>query len=149
MLKQFGDLEYYSIYEFVADYKEGYLSRRDMMRRVLHIAGGVASAASVLALLGCGGQAAPASAPAASSAAPKPASAAPASVSAVGSTAVSASAKPAASPAASGSAGAKPAASGSAAASAAPVAKSPLSVAANDPAIDGKDVTFQGNGATI
>ena len=44
---------------------------------------------------------------------------------------------------------AKPAASGSAAASAAAAPKSPISVAANDPAIDGKDVTFQGNGATL
>src|SRR3989442_5023499 len=98
-MKQFGDLEYYSIYEFVQDYKEGHLSRREMMRRVMYIAGGVASAASVLSLLGCGGQAAPSAAPA-SSAAPKPASAA---------ASAAASAKPAASAAASASA--KPAAS--------------------------------------
>jgi carboxymethylenebutenolidase len=158
-VKELGDLEYYSVYEFVADYKDGYLSRREMMRRVLHIAGGVASAASILSLMGCGGGAAPASSPsAASSAAAKPSVAASAASSAKpaasASTAASASAKPAASgsaaasPAASGSAAAKPAASGAAAASpGAP--KSPISVAANDPAIDGKDVTFQGNGATL
>ncbi|HEX6512025.1 MAG TPA: hypothetical protein VF157_06995, partial [Chloroflexota bacterium] len=51
-MKQLGDMEYYSVYEFVADYKDGHLSRREMMRRVLHIAGGVASAASILSLIG-------------------------------------------------------------------------------------------------
>ena len=128
-------MEYYSVYEFVADYKDGILSRRDMMRRVMHIAGGVASAASLLSLLGCGGTAAPASSisPASSAASPKPASAAPSS----------------SAPAASAPASAKPAASGSAAASGAPAAKSPISVPANDAAIAGKDVTFQGNGATL
>jgi|SRR5579883_228956 len=143
-------MEYYSVYEFVADYKDGLLSRRDMMRRVLHIAGGVASAASILSLMGCGGSAAPSTAPVSSAAAPasSPAAAKP---SIAASPAASASAKPAAStpasasakPAASGSAAAKPAASG------APVAKSPISVPASDPTIDGKDVTFQGNGATL
>ncbi|HVA26126.1 MAG TPA: dienelactone hydrolase family protein [Chloroflexota bacterium] len=152
-MKQLGDMEYYSVYEFVADYKDGILSRRDMMRRVMHIAGGVASAASLLSLLGCGGTAAPASSisPASSAASPKPASAAPSSSAPAAS--APASAKPAASaaasPAASGSAAAKPAASGSAAASGAPAAKSPISVPANDAAIAGKDVTFQGNGATL
>jgi len=158
-VKPLGDLEYYSVYEFVQDYKEGHLSRREMMRRVLYIAGGVASAASILSLMGCGGQAAPSVAPA-SSAAPKPAASAAASAK----PAASASAKPAASAAASAaaaskpaaSASAKPAASGSAAAK--PAAsqpallppRSPLSVKADDPAIDGKDVTFPGaGGATI
>src|SRR6185312_8470177 len=56
-MKQLGDLEYYSVYEFVADYKDGFLTRREMMSRVMHIAGGVASAASILSLLGCGGAA--------------------------------------------------------------------------------------------
>lgn len=152
-MKQLSDMEYYSVYEFVADYKDGILSRRDMMRRVMYIAGGVASAASILSLMGCGGSGAPASSAAApaSSAAPKPASAAPASTAAKPAASASVAASPAASakPAASGSAAAKPAASGSAAASGAPAAKSPISVPASDPTIDGKDVTFQGNGATL
>lgn len=164
-MKQLSDMEYYSVYEFVADYKDGHLSRREMMSRVLYIAGGVASAASILSLMGCGGEAAPASsaaAPASSAAAAKPsaaasapaspasaaASAKPAAASAPASAKPAASGSAAASPAGSGSAAAKPAASGAAAASpGAP--KSPLSVAANDPAIDGQDITFQGNGATL
>jgi carboxymethylenebutenolidase len=158
-MNQFQD---YFVEEFVQAYKDGLMSRRDMMRRVLHITGGIASTASLLTLMGCGSTSAPAGSAAASSAAPLSPAASPSNAavsakpaaSAAGST--SAAAKPAsapasasAKPAASGSAAAKPATSGSAAASAAPAAKSPISVPANDPAIAGKDVSFQGNGATL
>lgn len=44
--------ESYLIHEFVEDYHDGLMSRRDMVRRVLHITGGVASAATVLTALG-------------------------------------------------------------------------------------------------
>src|SRR6185312_3926980 len=65
-----------------------------------------------------------------------------------------AAASPAASPAAAAAASpaAQPAASPAASpvASPSPVARSPLSVAANDPTIDGQDITFPGaDGATI
>ena len=108
-----NDLQDYFVSEFVLDYKQGFMSRRDMMKRVLHITGGVASTASLLTLMGCGSQAAPASsAPAAGSAAPKPAASSPvaAASAAASKPATSGEAKPAASAAAS----AKPAASGSA-----------------------------------
>ncbi|MDE3076108.1 MAG: hypothetical protein KGJ86_11830, partial [Chloroflexota bacterium] len=68
-----NDMQEYFVHEFVEEYKAGHMSRRDMMRRILYITGGVASAASLLNLMGCGSNAAPASS------APAPASARPAS----------------------------------------------------------------------
>jgi carboxymethylenebutenolidase len=44
--------EEYFVREFVEDYRVGHMSRRDMMRRVLYITGGVASAAALLGSLG-------------------------------------------------------------------------------------------------
>ncbi|MBV9357032.1 MAG: dienelactone hydrolase family protein [Chloroflexi bacterium] len=38
----------YMVHEYVADYQQGHLSRRDLIRRVIFITGGVASAATVL-----------------------------------------------------------------------------------------------------
>jgi len=151
-----NELQKYFIWEFVEDYKDGFMSRRDMLKRVVYLTGGVASAASVLSLLGCGGSAAPASsaAPAAaSSGAPAPAG----SASAPGTSAASAPAKPSAAASSGASASAKPAGSGSAAASAKPAAgasasagsRSPVSVAANDPAIDARDISFPGDGVTL
>ena len=49
VLSQF---ETYLVHEFVEDYVDGIMSRRDMMRRVLHITGGVAATATVLTQLG-------------------------------------------------------------------------------------------------
>jgi carboxymethylenebutenolidase len=42
----------YFVHEFVEEYRIGHMSRRDMMRRVLFITGGVASTATLLASLG-------------------------------------------------------------------------------------------------
>ncbi len=130
-----NDFQNYLVHEFVEEYKEGLMSRRDMVRRILYITGGVASTAALLTSMGCG-PGAPAPTPAPTSAA-KPTTAA-------------AATPPAASPAASPAA--KPAASPAAAASPSPSAagaRSPLSVAANDPAVQGRDITFSGNGTTI
>jgi carboxymethylenebutenolidase len=126
----------YFIHEFVDDYKEGHMSRRDMVRRVLYITGGVASTASVLLALGCGPSAttSPTAAPAAKpTEAPKPSPAAAAS--------------PAASPSPSPAAVPSPAAAASPSPS--PAAASPLSVPANDPNIETADITFPSEGATI
>ena len=46
-------LQAYMVHEYVADYKAGYLSRRDLLRRVLNICGGLGSAATLLVALGC------------------------------------------------------------------------------------------------
>jgi carboxymethylenebutenolidase len=84
----------YMIHEFVEDYRHGHLSRRDLLRRVLFITGGLASAATVLSGFGLG-QVAPAFAQT-------------------------------------------------------PPATSPLSVPADDPSIEGADITFPGrDGATL
>ena len=127
-------LQEYLVDEFVTEYKTGLMSRRDMMRRVLYITGGVASAATLLSAMGCGPSApTPTVAPAAKSTEPpRPAVAAATSPSPA---VVLASPSPAASPSPSAS----------------PVAAlSPLSVPANDPSIEGTDITFPGDGgATI
>ena len=49
-----NEMQRYFVEEFVEEYHEGHMSRRDMMRRVLLITGGVASAATTLLALGCG-----------------------------------------------------------------------------------------------
>jgi len=66
----------YFVREFVEDYRVGHMSRRDMMRRVLYITGGVASAAALLASLGV-----PTVAMAQTTPAPTPAPTAPAAAS--------------------------------------------------------------------
>src|SRR5215218_4803357 len=48
-----NDLQAYMVHEYVADYKEGHLSRRDLVRRVLNITGGLGSTAAILLALGC------------------------------------------------------------------------------------------------
>src|SRR5579859_237326 len=67
-----NQFEEYFVREFVEEYRVGHMSRRDMMRRVLYITGGVASTAALLGSLGVptvafAQGAAPAAAPASSS----------------------------------------------------------------------------------
>ena len=52
MPRELSQFENYLVHEFVEDYVDGIMSRRDMMRRVLHITGGVAATATVLTQLG-------------------------------------------------------------------------------------------------
>ncbi len=52
MTRALSQFETYLVHEFVEDYVDGIMSRRDMMRRVLHITGGVATTATVLTQLG-------------------------------------------------------------------------------------------------
>ena len=51
-MAELNDLQRYLVHEFVEDYEDGLLSRRDMLRRVLHITGGVGAAVAVLSALG-------------------------------------------------------------------------------------------------
>ena len=51
-MKELNQFETYLVHEFVEDYEDGLLSRRDMVRRVLHITGGVAATATLLSQLG-------------------------------------------------------------------------------------------------
>ena len=52
MTRELSQFENYLVHEFVEDYVDGIMSRRDMMLRVLHITGGVAATATVLTELG-------------------------------------------------------------------------------------------------
>src|SRR5215212_789147 len=52
MTRQLSQFENYLVHEFVEDYADGVMSRRDMVGRVLHITGGVAATATVLTQLG-------------------------------------------------------------------------------------------------
>jgi carboxymethylenebutenolidase len=47
-------LQDYMVHEYIADYRDGRLSRRDLLRRVMYITGGVASAATILSSFGLG-----------------------------------------------------------------------------------------------
>lgn len=51
-LDQLNPMQRYLVHEFVEDYEDGLLSRRDMLSRVLHITGSTAAAAAVLTSLG-------------------------------------------------------------------------------------------------
>ena len=52
MVRELSQFETYLVHEFVEDYVDGIMSRRDMVRRVLHITGGVPATATVLTQLG-------------------------------------------------------------------------------------------------
>jgi len=52
MTRELSQFETYLVHEFVEDYVDGIMSRRDMMQRVLHITGGVGTTATVLTQLG-------------------------------------------------------------------------------------------------
>jgi carboxymethylenebutenolidase len=138
-----NDLQWYLIHEFVEEYKAGLMSRRDMIRRVMYITGGVASTATILTSLGCGPQQAQPTAAPATKVAEKPATGVGAVPSPVPASPSPAAASPVATPLVpvSKPAGA-PSPSPAAAASPSPAARSPLSVAENDPAIETAEITF-------
>jgi carboxymethylenebutenolidase len=52
MPRELSQFERYLVHEFVEDYVDGLMSRRDMMHRVLHITGSVAATATVLTQYG-------------------------------------------------------------------------------------------------
>src|SRR4030088_507295 len=60
---QLNNLQAYMVHEYVADYNTGHLSRRDLVRRVLNITGGLGSTATLLLALGCSQAAAPPTSP--------------------------------------------------------------------------------------
>lgn len=51
-LENLNPMQRYLVHEFVEDYEDGLLSRRDMVSRVLHITGSAAAAATALTTLG-------------------------------------------------------------------------------------------------
>ena len=48
MTRELSQLETYLVHEFIEDYVDGIMSRRDMMRRVLRITGGGAGTPTVV-----------------------------------------------------------------------------------------------------
>ncbi len=50
--RELTQMQQYLVHEFIDDYQDGVMSRRDMMRRVMHITGGVAATATILTTLG-------------------------------------------------------------------------------------------------
>lgn len=51
-MRELKPFEEYLIHEFVEDYQDGLMDRRNMLLRIVHITGGIASAATVLNALG-------------------------------------------------------------------------------------------------
>jgi carboxymethylenebutenolidase len=123
-----NDMQLYLVDEFVEEYQEGHLGRRDALRRIAAITGSLAMATAILAACG-----APASTNTNASTSPA------ASSSSAASAAASAAASSAASPAASAAAAQTPVASPDPA----------VSVPENDPAIEARGVEFEGDGAPL
>ncbi len=126
-----NDMQLYLVDEFVEEYQEGHLGRREALRRIAAITGSLTMATAILAACG-----------------------APASTSTDASASAAASSSPAASSAAaSASAAASTEATSAASAAAAQTTvASPdpaVSVPENDPAIEARMVEFEGDGATL
>lgn len=138
MARQLNDLQIYVVEEFVEHYHEGLMSRRDLIRRVLPIAGGVAATATLLLTLGCAPTPPPSPTTVPTSAPPPPTPTLPPPPSA------------AAAPATAAAAPATPApTSPSSPTTAAGTSRSKFSVKADDPDVSVSDVSFPGTGATI
>ena len=149
-MRPLNDLQKYLVEEFVGEYQDRRMSRRELIARVLGITGGVAATATLLLAMGCGPQPAPTSTPA-----PKPVAvptSPPQPATPTTQPTAAAAVKPAVSPTSPQppaatpptqptAAGAKPAAS--------PPGRSPLSVAPDDPTIEMAEVSFPGDGADI
>jgi len=120
---ELGKFERYLVEEFYDDYRAGEISRRTFIRRVAYVTGGMGAAALAMAAVGC-------------SSSELPAAGTPI---------------PPAEPTSEASPASTPASTPTAAAALVPVAgaKSPLSVAENDPAIVGKDVMFEQAGGYL
>lgn len=156
-----NDMQLYLVDEFVEDYQEGHLSRREALRRIAAITGSLAFATATLAACGtpspsttsataaapiAGTTAAEATAVATAAAAEATAVASAAATEATTATAPASSAPEAT---AATTAGANTTSTAASAAPAAGTADPSVSVPANDPAIEARMVTFPGEGVTL
>ena len=123
MRDQLNDMQLYLVDEFVEEYQEGHLSRREALRRIAAITGSLALATTILAACG----------------AAEPTTGTATSTSASPSGAASASAAASGGPAASASGSPQPTSSPDPA----------VSVPENDPAVEAQMVEFPGEGATL
>jgi carboxymethylenebutenolidase len=146
-------MQNYLLHEFVEDYKDGYLTRRDLLRLVVPIVGSVAAASAVLLSLGCGDddEDAPTATSGAAGASPTTAatSTSAASPTAAASPTSAASPTAAASPTTAASPSVSPTTGTTGSPSASPVAQSPDSVPEDDPDVAAEDISFEGNGTTL
>ncbi|MGE5618178.1 MAG: dienelactone hydrolase family protein [Sphingomonadaceae bacterium] len=124
MEPRLNHLQAYLAQEFVDDYHEGRMTRRELLARVIGITGGVASAATLLLTLGCAPATPPSPAPPG-----KPSGAA--------------ASTPSGTPAGAGPAGTPPPAPTPS------QARSKFSVKPDDPDIAASDVTFPGEGTSL
>ncbi len=125
-----NDMQLYLVDEFVEEYQEGHLRRREALRRIAAITGSLAMATAILAACG-----APASTSTSTSTSTSPAASSSSAASASASAAASSAASPAASAAAAQSTVASP--------------DPAVSVGENDPAIEARGVEFEGDGAPL
>ena len=139
-VEQLNDMQRYLGEEIYDNYKDGWINRRQMLKRVILICGSSAGAAALLAA--CGDTATPV--PSTTSAVATTTNAT-TTIAAMTSAATTTSALTNAATTTSGAAMATTASSNgtTVAATTTAASKSPLSVAANDPDIQGSDVTFQ------
>ena len=135
MRDQLNDMQLYLVDEFVEEYQEGHMSRRDALRRIAAVTGSLTMATAILAACGA---AEPQASTAASAAAASPA----ASIAAPSASAA-ASSLPSAAPSASASASAAASGATSAAGSTA------ATVPEDDPALSAEMIEFEGDGATL
>lgn len=142
-MKQLNAFQRYLLDEFVEEWREGHMSRREMVKRAVYLTGGTASAATVLLSLGCGPSGTPTTAPPTRPTAAGPTSApttAPAATTR-SAAAVAPTAAPAASPLAAPVKPAPPATS--------TAPRSPLSVKEDDPAVQAEWVDFPGDAGKV
>ncbi len=131
-VEQLNQMQRYLGEEMIEEYQEGHMSRREMLKRLLGICGSSAAVAALLAACGA-------------SSATQPTAAAPQPTQSPPTPAPEATAAPATAAAAPTQAAAAPTQAASAPTAAAQPGASPLSVAADDPAVTGSEVTFPGD----
>ena len=147
-MEELNTFQKYFAEEFYEDYREGLLTRRQFIRRMVYITGNMAAAVSTMSLLGCS----PAELPAPTDPIPAavPASSlVPTATPAPTATLPPATATMAPAPTASPTAATTPTEAATAQIQPVPGAKSPLSVPEGDPAVISSKVTFPNQGAEI
>ncbi|MBI3964779.1 MAG: dienelactone hydrolase family protein [Chloroflexi bacterium] len=140
----------YILGEWVEEYQEGLMSRRDLFRRVLQVTGSAAGAAAFLSASGCTATPTPTAAPAKPAAAPSPAGAQPTAAAPAKPAAVATAPAAAASPTL--AAPAKPAIVASPSATASPtraVGSAGVTVSPTDSSIQVAQVTYKSGDADI
>ncbi len=145
-MKKLNTFQKYFVEEFYDDYREGLLSRRAFIRRLVYITGSMAAASATMSLLGCSPAELPQPAEAVSTPEPTATTPPPAPTATTPPPDPTATPSPEPTEAAAASATSEPTA---AQLEPVPGAKSPLSVPEGDPAVLSSRVTFTSQGAEM